>query len=237
MADHDEAQDYKANGPTDVGFRTGGDGTGITNGVVATGIEIGVSGTSLGTPNSNKLSVGVIGKGETFGVQGISQNGDGVFGSSDKFSGVKGTGGDFGAGVAGFGTLVGVSGEGEVTGVKGNSNGDGAGVMGDSGKGVGVDGHSGRGPGVRGRSDSGYGGVFTGNFAQIRLEPSADLKFGPPTTGAHLSGEFFVDGNGTLFYCRGGSPPRWERLAGPSLISSLVSDTVNFVNKILGRNP
>ena len=37
MADHDDAQDYTANGPTDIGFRT--DGTGIEKGVVASDIR------------------------------------------------------------------------------------------------------------------------------------------------------------------------------------------------------
>lgn len=52
MADHENAQDYTANGPTNVGFRTGGDGTGIRNGVVAAGTEIGARGIGRDAPGT-----------------------------------------------------------------------------------------------------------------------------------------------------------------------------------------
>ena len=61
MADHDDAQDYTANGPTDVGFRTGGDDTGITTGVVAAGTEFGVVGTGVLIEGSPFRPIGVLG--------------------------------------------------------------------------------------------------------------------------------------------------------------------------------
>ncbi len=62
MADHDDAQDYTANGPTDIGFRTGGDGTGIVNGVVAAGTQIGVHGIGVGESGHSAETVGVVGE-------------------------------------------------------------------------------------------------------------------------------------------------------------------------------
>jgi hypothetical protein len=244
MADHEEAQDYKANGPTDVGFRTGGDGTGITKGVVATGTEIGVSGTALRIEGQgNGVSVGVVGNGGTAGVQGSSENGPGVWGQSGLYFGVEGvsTGGENGAGVRGWGPVIGVRGDTEHgtgvkgvsedgTGVKGVSNQNGTGVFGDSNSGTGVEGHSHMGSGVHGRSDTdAYGGIFTSNFAQIRLEPVAN-SFGPPNTGSHKKGEFFVDAMGALFYCGGGSPPSWQRLAGPSVFR----DFITWASRLFG---
>ena len=62
MTDHHDAQDYTANGPTNVGFKTGGDGTGIANGVVAEGNVFGVHGIGLGTEGSSAETVGVFGE-------------------------------------------------------------------------------------------------------------------------------------------------------------------------------
>jgi len=220
MADHHEAQDYKANGPTGIGFRTGGDGTGIANGVVAAGTEIGVHGIGLGIEGSNASSAGVVGEGGYYGVRGFSQNVVGVFGHSDAGTGVKGIGE---TGVQGTGGSVGA-------GVFGSTRENGTGVLGDSERGIGVDGHSANGSGIRGRSDTAYGGVFSSAFAQIHLEPA--LTSGPPTTGPHGKGEFFVDKNGSLFYCVGGSPPSWQRLAGPPLIIG-ISEMVSRILKFL----
>ncbi len=132
--------------------------------------------------------------------------------------------GNGGIGVKGVGK-TGVRGDGDDVGVHGfNKNGDG--VFGDSEFGAGVDGHSKSGAGVVGRCDSSYGGVFRSNFAQIRLEPAASR--GPPTTGAHGKGEFFVDAGGALFYCIGEAPPAgsWVRLAGPTLFRQIVDALV-----------
>jgi hypothetical protein len=214
----EHATSYTADGPNPVGFRTGGDGTGIGDGVVATGTHFGVQG--IGAES------GVVGESnQGFGVRGKSQNQAGVFGKSDFASGVEGTSKT--TGVRGVGDLIGVRGESDVTGIHGVSNQNGTGVRGES-EGVGVDGHSGNGSGVRGSSENAYGGVFTSNFAQIRLEPVAD-PFGPPNTGSHKKGEFFVDGRGALFYCVGGSPPSWQRLAGPSLFREFISALTNLL--------
>jgi hypothetical protein len=143
--DAHDAQDYTANGPTDIGFRTGGDGKGITNGVVAIGTECGVFGHSK----------------DGIGVKGVADEGnDGVFGSSHTGRGVEGSS-HFGIGVNGESTedngVVGSSSHenksgvfgfhrdsaGIVFGVSGNAESrDGAGVNGFSNQGVGVRGFS-----------------------------------------------------------------------------------------------
>jgi hypothetical protein len=60
MADHHDAQDYTANGPTGIGFRTGGENTGIANGVVATGTEIGAHGIGAGIGGRISLVPGLL---------------------------------------------------------------------------------------------------------------------------------------------------------------------------------
>jgi len=333
MSDHDDAQDYTANGPTDIGFRTGGDGTGIANGVVAHGTQIGVHGISsadgqgsdfFGVFGESFGGVGVLGKstnqagvmgitdldvgvqgfaGKTgTGVEGVGDSGIGVNGRSSSNDGIVGTtGGERksgvfgdnterqlvsfgvsgrcqsvqGAGVNGFSqagvgvrgssdsndAVVGVSGGDRKSGVFGDHtdttrvtfgvsgrclspqgsgvNGfsvpgvgvrgtstanDGivgtsagerkSGVFGDNGKTTGAAfGVSGRsqspeGAGVFGFSDVGYGGQFSGARAPLRLQPATTI--GRPTTGSHQTGEFFVDGNGELFFCKlGGTPGSW----------------------------
>ena len=237
MADHHDAQDYTANGPTGVGFRTGGDGTGIKNGVVASGTEIGVHGIARPAPgDSFGRPMGVLGEGSpgVFGRGvdvGASEPPVGVIGEGHV--GVRGTGASGGAGVEGLSGATGVRGFGEFVGVRGESP-HGTSVVGDSDTGIGVEGHSGKGLGIHGRSDEAYGGVFTSNFAQIRLEPAA-TPLGPPRTGSHRSGEFFVDARGALFYCIGGSPPSWQQLAGPSV--GAVSEFLSKVKKIFLSGP
>jgi hypothetical protein len=87
-----DAQDYTANGPTNIGFRTGGDNTGIKNGVVAAGINIGVHGIGVGEPETTLLATGVFGESARgYGVRGKSVQ-IGVLGESDKETGVRGVG-------------------------------------------------------------------------------------------------------------------------------------------------
>jgi hypothetical protein len=275
MADHDDAQDYTANGPTDIGFRTGGDGTGIANGVVATGTQIGVRGICVGGGQGSDFC-GVVGEStEGIGVRGKSTNQAGVIGITDLHVGVQGFAGKSGDGVQGVADSgVGVRGSSSSNdGIVGSSGGDrrsgvfgdhtdatrvtfgvsgrcqspqGAGVNGFSVPGVGVRGtsttndgivgtsgaermsgvfgdnakttgatfgvsgrsQSPQGAGVFGFSDFGYGGQFSGARAPLRLQPGT--TFGRPTTGNHQAGEFFVDGNGDLFFCKlSGTPGTW----------------------------
>jgi hypothetical protein len=56
--DHHNAQDYLVNGPTNAGFKTGGNGTGIANGVVAEGNVFGVYGIGLGTVGLQRRDCG-----------------------------------------------------------------------------------------------------------------------------------------------------------------------------------
>jgi hypothetical protein len=166
MAEHDEATDYKANGPTRIAFRTGGDGTGIKKGVRAQGTKIGVHG--IGRAPEGTISpepIGVVGEGPC-GVKGIGrevpegtnsrsigvsgQGRVGVVGSGDGADAIGVDGNSKAIGVRGSGDIVGVRGQSNVTGVSGVSFKNGAGVEGESDSGV----------GVVGRSTSGVGAFF-----------------------------------------------------------------------------
>jgi hypothetical protein len=58
----------------------------------------------------------------------------------------------------------------------------------------------------------GYGGIFEGSQAQLRLVPNTTT--GAPTSGAHKKGELYMDSTGTLFVCtQGGTPGTWRRFA------------------------
>lgn len=244
-------------------FSTNRKGTNCTYGVNVQGSQCGVYGESgLGTdssretPNHHAL--------ENIGVCGVGLT-TGVFGHGDQRAGVWGQHENSGAGVIGVGMkknngVFGVSQDpgnhkddlGAGVGVKGASECvHGVGVMGLSvkefsnsdtpraevgnGGGIGVMGESGSGTGVMGNSNTGVGGVFTSNFAQIRLKPATTV--GPPRKGFHEKGEFFVDSRGALFYCVNEFPLRWEQLAGPSFLKSLLSDVVTSVKKLLSREP
>lgn len=233
MADHHDAQDYTANGPTEIGFRTGGDGTGITKGVVATGTEVGVFGRGVGVENTGPaVSIGVVGEGTRgvvgrgfVGVSGEGSTGVEGFGDSSSGMGVRGVGrtGVFGVGQSEEGQPpIGVSG---TTDTKYRSTG-----VPDDSPGVGVAGNSAQGTGVRGTSAKSYGGVFSSNFAQLRLEPAV-LRSGPPTTGTHLKGEFFVDASGALFYFHGQG---WTKLAGRSFLRTSASAVIDAIRRAFG---
>jgi hypothetical protein len=95
-------------------------------------------------------------------------------------------------------------------GVSGSSAGGGVGVSGTNASfGVGVSGHcAGGGVGISGSSVNGYGGEFGGGSAQLYLIPNPSSTTGPPTTFDHKRGEFYVDSEGSLFYCKAdGRPP------------------------------
>ncbi|HEY9106994.1 MAG TPA: hypothetical protein VIN58_09975 [Roseateles sp.] len=204
MSDHHDAQDYTANGPSNVGFRTGG--ANIEVGVQATGHETGVHGVGVGHDGLTDFAVagvrgesnagyGVIGQATVSafpGVQGNSESYVGVIGESRQDAGVEGHG------------LVGVVGRGDASlapedseredigvGVYGTSEegkgvfgkvGSGIGVHGVSSKGEGVVGESTIGVGVVGRSNQDRGGTFgSERQAQIRLLPRRQST--PPKTG------------------------------------------------------
>ena len=85
-----------------------------------------------------------------------------------------------------------------------------------SGAAVGVFGQcdSPQGVGVRGASNGGYGASFNGGLAPLRIEPATTK--GVPATGAHQTGEMFVDSLGDLYFCKtGGVGPAamWVKLA------------------------
>jgi hypothetical protein len=146
MSDHDDAQDYTANGPSAFGFRTGG--ANISVGAELTGNDTGVHGVGE--------KIGVLGEGQEAGVHGR-----GTLGPNPGFDGPAGVGvhgeSQFNDGV------VGTSGGNSKSGVYGFNNGLGFGVYGrcNSVGGVGVQGSNTEGDGVVGISDAeGKSGVY-----------------------------------------------------------------------------
>ena len=66
----------------------------------------------------------------------------------------------------------------------------------------------GTGPAVYGQSTSGYGAELDGGVAPLLLTPASVA--GPPTTGAHVLGELYVDSTGVLYRCAAaGTPGTW----------------------------
>lgn len=196
-----------ANGTGMRGF--GGHLTGV--GVWGTGAT--PLGTATATPPAGD-AIGVFGAGGKAG----SGNADGVYGVGA---------GSSRSGVVGVGDPNPVNG----TGVRGNGGlPGGVGVWGAGGRlllgpappapppgnaigvfGAGGDGHS---DGVYGiGAGEGYGGQFASGFAPLRLVP-ASAGAGHPTDDQHKVGEFYVDSQGSLFYCKvSGTPGSWVQLA------------------------
>jgi len=120
---------------------------------------------------------------------------------------VRATGG--GAEAATVGPMI--VGEGDSMGVYGAALADGPGVKGRGTvgvEGVGATGVSAAGEGGPGVSATGHrGGVFAGNVAQLRLQPS-DLVSHP---ALGQPGDLFVDAANRLWFCKGGS--RWSQVA------------------------
>lgn len=232
MTDHHDAQDYTANGPTDVGFRTVGPN--FTKGVEVFGTAVGVHGIGTGTEDSSAVSTGIVGEGGEFGVRGFSTNATGVYGHSDKGTGVQGQGVTGIKGVSIDVGIMGVSGESlNGVGVDGVSK-NWSGVHGKSTIATGVFGESESGWGVHGLSTASYGGVFQSNFAQIRLVPASSV--GQPSKGQHYGGELFVDAIGTLFYCvADGTPGSWVELARRSLFREFLRTVITSVGKVFGK--
>jgi hypothetical protein len=169
----------------------------------------GVRGIGGGGPNTSpSVGVGVYGQG-AFQAPGVV----GQAGTAPA-DGVQGFGSGAFSGVAGFGDSTPSSSQ-SGTGVFG--------LGGDpAGPGVRGIGHGGpntnpSGPvGVYGQAGpDGYGGQFTGEaplLSQLFLEPSSAI--GQPTAGTHKRGEFYVDNQGSLFYCKSdGVPGLWVKLA------------------------
>ena len=126
-----------------------------------------------------------------------SKNGAGVF-ARGTTSGVYADGP---TGVYGQGTQIGVDANGGQIAVRAISQD--RGVLAQSTNGDAVIGTSTNGQGVFGFSSQKYGGEFLGGTAPIRLRPGSTI--GAPTTGTHQVGEFYVDSNGDLFFCKVGS--------------------------------
>jgi hypothetical protein len=67
---------------------------------------------------------------------------------------------------------------------------------------------------VAGASENGYGGSFRGGQAPLRLVPSSTP--GVPQSGERLTGEFYVDSLGDLYFCKAGggaAVAKWVKLA------------------------
>jgi len=152
--------------------------------------------------------------GNSLGILGRCSSGNGVHGQSDSAtdSGVWGENTGDGFGVSGSSvTGEGVLGDGR-NGVHGRSGSPtDSGVWGENTNVGGIVGDPG-GVGVAGSSVAGYGGQFSGGFAQLYLKPHA--RTGHPVGGNHKKGEFYVDSNGSLFFCHAdGLPGTWVKLA------------------------
>jgi hypothetical protein len=136
------------------------------------------------------------GKGEAgAGVLGRNNDGTGVWGQSSK-AGYGGVTAEH-TGTAGFG-VIGLG--------KGAT---GAGVLGRNSSGNGMQGEGNN--GVHGKATGGYGGLFEGGRAQLRIVPKGSA--GKPTTGTHTKGEIYMDSAGTMFVCTvDGTPGTWRRV-------------------------
>jgi photosystem II stability/assembly factor-like uncharacterized protein len=190
--------------------------------------KFGVYGQSEQSESESPGSAGIKGFSKTaIGVMGHSNTNDGIVGSSDLLTGVLGLS-SAGVGVKGrSGTKEGVVGESSGVGSSG--------VLGShtlhSGVNFGVTGFSNSpdGAGVFGAStNKGYGGVFDGDRAPLRLKPA---KTSGHPTGKHQRGEFFVDSNGDLFFCKDdGGPGNWFRVPLIPAIRGVMSITPQISN-------
>jgi hypothetical protein len=197
------------------GFGGSGDGViGIAHKVDKSGV-FGSNDQGPGVFGNSRSGTGVNGQSDTgTGVFGHSNTGSGVAGASTANAGVQGTS-QTNDGVVGTTTEFGKSGVfgtnhgsvpatilAHVFGVTGRADSPaGFGVSGDSAEGTGILGNGGH-----------YGGLFEGGKAPMRLVPSSTT--GAPPSGIHERGEFFVDSEGSLFYCKtNGTPGTWVALA------------------------
>lgn len=141
--------------------------------------------------NSAVLSASSIangpGTGQGIGIDGHSDDSVGVRGTSKTNVGVRGDS------VSGFGMYA-------------QSQTSDA-LVAHSDRRSGVYGESGSGVGVVGTSERGRGAQFKGKKAQLRLQPSTTSSH--PRSGA--TGDLFVDKQGRLWFCKGGT--RWRQLA------------------------
>jgi hypothetical protein len=103
----------------------------------------------------------------------------------------------------------------------------GKGAWGYAPTGIGVEGQSNTDTGVLGSGGSGYGGHFVGGSAPLWLHASGSA--GAPASGAHHSGELYVDSGGVLWYCvASGTPGTWIRLSGPQ--SGTQGGTISYLS-------
>jgi hypothetical protein len=156
----------------------------------------------LGDNNSGSIGVvGVSGGGNdavgVFGVGGgnpeipplVTPATIGVFGATNTTAGI----GVFGASSGGDG-VQGLT--------KGQSH---SGVLG-------IDSGTQGGFGVKAQSANGYGVHTQGGLAPLRLVPAG--TDGPPTAGAHVVGEVYVDTTGAVFVCTAaGTPGTWKEIS------------------------
>jgi len=192
--------------------------------------------TAIVGEHTGTVGYGVLGqgKGAGVGVVGRSAGGEGVRGEGT--TGMIGVSSHAGSsGVRGTNTNnIGVLGEGAV-GIKGTSSKSnytaivgehtgpvGYGVLGQgTGLGIGVVGRNNAGEAMRGEgrigiyakstTTGGYGGVFEGGKAQLRLVPNSTA--GKPTSGTHSKGELVLDSAAALWICVvGGTPGVWKQV-------------------------
>ena len=182
------------------GFSAGSPGvlaTGVV-GVEGQGTRFGVEGLLTGSnvPANRIEKAAVVGSAADsnlgIGVMGISDNFDGVLGSSLNGNGVEGLSGGGGIGVLGQSDFVGVKGVGGGSGdgVNGTST-SGRGGAFTSDTGTGIDATSISGSGVTGRSTSGTGGTFTSGTGTA-IDTTSTSGIGVVGRSTSGSGAFFT---------------------------------------------
>jgi hypothetical protein len=211
-----------------------GIGSGSNSGVVGKGDPVNAAGgTGVSGFGGNGGGRGVNGFG--YSPAPIPAVPPGVIGAAGVY-GQGGAGDSFGVVGVGTGAFGGVAGIGDPN--SNTANGTGMRGIGGLPAGVGVWGSGGRplgaqpapppgnavgvfGAGGAGDSDgvygigegNGYGGQFASGFVPLRLVP-ATAGTGHPTGAQHNVGEFYVDSQGSLFYCKAsGTPGTWVQLA------------------------
>ncbi len=162
---------------------------GLIQGAAVLGDTFGIGATGVFGRGLADLAIGVQGRSASFlGVVGKSDTGIGVYGT------ISSAGGSGTANTAIKGELPNTVTAPNSVSLHGSNQSVGAGAI-----------------GVLGASAVGYGGQFDGGLAPLHLVPAASGT-GHPTTGAHTTGELYVDNAGTLFYCTvGGSPGTWVK--------------------------
>lgn len=150
-------------------------------------------------------AIGVYGhSGNSHGVQGVANEGVGVYGLALNPGGIGVQG--IGASSHGVHGLVGSPATAPSSYAQAAVFGQAAGGL------AALRGVAASGAGLNAVSTAGYGAALTGGRAPLRLVPASTA--GAPASGSHLLGELYVDKNGVLYLCTvAGAPGTWKRVS------------------------